>query len=159
MCKLGVISCFTKTGCCWNFFCSIWMVWFVCSKLHSDFEAFFLVSWYSEGLSWLTAGVWFSFSVTEECNRVRVRTEEATCSCSWNAGCRGSRGESWSSSEASCRYLFRSGADEWPRALPPRALLCSTTAFTEVVRWSRGNSWEHGSSCLMGNCKTPWRFW
>ena len=72
MCKLGVISCFTKTGCCWNFFCSIWMVWFVCSKLHSDFEAFFLVSWYSEGLSWLTSGVWFPFFVTEECNLVRV---------------------------------------------------------------------------------------
>ena len=48
MCKLGMISCFTKTELYWNFIYSIWTVWFVCSKLHnwlhSDFQAFFLVS-------------------------------------------------------------------------------------------------------------------
>jgi len=127
MCKLGVISCFTKTGCCWNFFCSIWMVWFVCSKLHnwlhSDFQAFFLVSWYygvyqDWPLLFDFLFLWLRNVISSGWGGIYLMT----CSCSWPAGCRGSCEESWSSSEASCRYRFRSGADEWPWAVPTRGL-------------------------------------
>ena len=127
MCKLRMISCFTKTELYWNFIYSIWTVWFVCSKLHnwlhSDFQAFFLVSWYygvyqDWPLLFDFLFLWLRNVISSGWGSIYLMT----CSCSWPAGCRGSHEESWSSSEASCWHRFRSGADERPRAVPTRAL-------------------------------------